>query len=163
MTSLEYDVRKTIVDTNGMYEICSTGRIYSCHSNKFLKLIPDKYGYLKTNIYTSSGKCINVRPHQLVARYFIPNPYGYTTINHKDLDKSNNCIENLEWCSIQENLKHARDNLPKWGPRKQSVKIYNVIYNSITEAAYLLGMNREKLKYRVNSPTFSDYMKGERH
>lgn len=56
------------------------------------------------------GKKKDVRIHRLVAMAFIEQPIGKNVINHKDLNKSNNCVENLEWCTQLENIKHAKDN-----------------------------------------------------
>lgn len=46
--------------------------------------------------------------HQLVAKYFIPNPNGYTEINHKDENPHNNSVDNLEWCTHKENCNYGR-------------------------------------------------------
>jgi len=55
-----------------------------------------------------SGKYI----HRIVALHFIPNPYGYRTVNHKDLNKMNNHVDNLEWATHSYQLKHWHDNNP---------------------------------------------------
>jgi len=44
--------------------------------------------------------------HRLVARFFIPNPFNHPVVNHKDLDKTNNHVDNLEWVTHQENARH---------------------------------------------------------
>ena len=49
------------------------------------------------------------RLHRLVWKYFIPNPDNKPCINHKDWNKSNNCVDNLERCTYKENMDHARD------------------------------------------------------
>lgn len=54
-------------------------------------------------VYVGSRKAI----HRLVAEVFIPNPLGLPQVNHKDGDKSNNVVYNLEWCTQSENSKHA--------------------------------------------------------
>lgn len=83
------------------YIIHSDGRIYSNISKKFLKPGISKKGYFFC-IINKKYKSI----HRLVAETFIPNPDNLPEVNHKDLDKSNNTIENLEWVTTRKNILH---------------------------------------------------------
>jgi hypothetical protein len=63
-------------------------------------------GYMLVQVY-DKGKMYNRYVHRLVAKAFLTNESDCTTVNHKDGNKLNNSVCNLEWCSIQSNLDHA--------------------------------------------------------
>lgn len=71
---------------------------------------PGKTGYMRVYMRDSlSQKRKDRYVHRLVAEAFIPNPHGKRTVNHIDSDRSNNCIDNLEWATHKENLLHAEE------------------------------------------------------
>lgn len=76
-------------------------------------------GYLRIK-FSIKGKVFNKFIHVLVAETFINNPMNYPQINHKDGNKLNNYIDNLEWCTASENMQHAYDNNLKRTDRKHS-------------------------------------------
>ena len=90
-----------------MYEVSSLGNVR--RNGKLLKKGVDRYGYLRVNLCNN-----NIRKtrtiHRLVALAFIENPNNCLTVNHKDGNKKNNMVENLEWVTSQENTKHAQEN-----------------------------------------------------
>ena len=63
-------------------------------------------GYLKVRL-SKNGKAKTYRVHRIVAEAFIENPNNYTEVNHIDEDKTNNCVENLEWCDREHNIEHS--------------------------------------------------------
>lgn len=71
------------------------------------KIMPDGYHNFR---YSLNGKQRYMAWHRVVALAFIPNPENKKEVNHKDLDKSNNKIENLEWVTPKENIRHAWEN-----------------------------------------------------
>ena len=85
------------------------GKLYP--REKILTPIKRKDGYLKVNLhndeYKGRGKCCECLVHRLVAEAFILNQRDFTEVNHKDGDKTNNCVDNLEWCSRQQNVLHS--------------------------------------------------------
>lgn len=73
---------------------------------KLIKLQKDQYGYLRARLSYNSTK-FTVRLHRLVAEHFIENTKNKPQVNHKDGNKENNKVSNLEWCTNQENQIHA--------------------------------------------------------
>lgn len=63
-------------------------------------------GYLQVR-FSINNKTYRKYIHRMVAEAFIPNPNNYTDVNHKDGNKQNNCVDNLEWVSHSQNIKHA--------------------------------------------------------
>lgn len=84
------------------------GEIYSLLSKKVMKTHSDKDGYQQLRMTITKGKAITVKAHRLIAQTFLPNPENKQCINHKDGNKKNNAVSNLEWCTAKENNKHAR-------------------------------------------------------
>lgn len=97
------------------YMVSNTGEIKSLNYNKTGKekvLIPHKLsnGYLGINLYDNDKKSCYLLIHRLVAQAFLPNPNGCRIINHKDENRSNNSVNNLEWCSYKYNLNYDNRN-----------------------------------------------------
>ena len=98
------------------YEITETGEVYSSlnSNNNFkrrkLKLREDKDGYYDVGlVYNDKGDRQPFRVHRLVLLKFRDRPEGYDVVNHKDLDKKNNNLSNLEWSTVQLNTIHGYD------------------------------------------------------
>ena len=91
----------------GLYEVSNLGRVKSLKYGKERILRPKKCkGYLKVGL-CRNGKHKILYIHRLVATAFIPNPEGLEQVNHKDENKSNNCVENIEWCSAWYNMHYG--------------------------------------------------------
>lgn len=104
-----------------------------------------KNGYLVVNLKLNgvqSKKLI----HRLVALAFIPNQKDKHYINHKDGNKQNNKVDNLEWCTQSENIKYAYENKTKYPPNQKAIKQYDLdgtyinVFDSIQEAFRLTGI-----------------------
>lgn len=106
------EIWKAIAECNGEYHVSSYGRVKSLKFGKerILKQAYNKYGYLFIIIYRKNYKPKFSKIHRLVALEFIPNFDNKPQVNHKDGNKLNNHIDNLEWATCSENMQHAWDN-----------------------------------------------------
>lgn len=116
------EIWKDIKEYEGYYKISNLGVVKSLARNVYDKdgifqrakkenikkqnLSTDKY-YLVTLSRDGKNKTISV--HRLIAQTFIDNPNNYEEVNHIDTNRVNNSIENLEWCTHQQNIKHSAD------------------------------------------------------
>ncbi|KKN83082.1 hypothetical protein LCGC14_0303480 [marine sediment metagenome] len=96
---------KPVVGYEGLYSVDRMGSIYS-HRNKMKKRIPSKGRYYRIGL-AKNGKSRTFSVARITAEAFIPNPENKPQINHKNLDKHDNRVENLEWCTKFENMAHA--------------------------------------------------------
>ena len=110
---------KDIKGYEGCYQVSNLGRIKSLdrmtnnqYGEYFMKgrilknsIIKDK-GYCRVSLNNGNGK-ISKRVHRLVAEAFIPNPENKPEVNHKDGNKLNNCVSDLQWCTNKENIEHS--------------------------------------------------------
>lgn len=125
---LGYDYEYVVTDKG---EFISHARYH----NHNLKMKPHKGkdGYMSIGLI-KNGKSTQHRVHRIVACAFIPNPENKPFINHKDGNRTNNNVDNLEWCTQKENAYHSIHTLGKWSrSEKQSA------------AARRLGHSRRKL------------------
>ena len=101
------EIWREVVD-NDNYIVSNTGRIRRRGSENDHSTY-DKKGYRLVDLY-KGGMRSKKRVNRLVAEAFIPNPENKPEVNHKDGNKSNNNVENLEWVTTRENCRHAWDN-----------------------------------------------------
>lgn len=116
-------VRKQVVGYEGLYEVDQFGRVYSIDriktvvdngriyekhiAGKQMKQSIHTKGY-KTVSLTKNGSTKTMFVHRIVAEAFLPNPSNLPMVNHKDEDKTNNCIDNLEWCTASYNRTYGK-------------------------------------------------------
>lgn len=154
------------------YEVSNLGNVRSCLNtqhkitNKWKILSPrlDRRGYLFVNLYDENHNMKSIKIHRIVAMEFIPNPYGYKQINHKDENKLNNKVSNLEWCDAKYNVNYGSSHLRSCLSRRicntKAILQYDLNNNllrefySISEASRVLDISMgsilDCLKGRTN-------------
>ena len=103
------DEWKDIKNYENIYKVNKNGKIINIKRNKIRKSRIDKYGYERI-ILNKNNKKQNLLVHRLVAEAFIPNPNNLPQINHKDENKQNNNVNNLEWCTQKYNCNYGTKN-----------------------------------------------------
>lgn len=115
------EIWKEVEEFNGAYLISNKGRLKSVkrgikwngtirhQEDKIMSQVINKSGYIEYQI-TYNGKHYSRKAHRLVAEAFIPNPAKKPQVNHINGVKTDNFVENLEWCTNRENVVHAYKN-----------------------------------------------------
>lgn len=145
------------------YELSSKG--------KYLKGCVDRRGYVRFKL-GHKGYVKTKKGHRLVAEAFIENPENLPQVNHIDGDKTNNGVENLEWCDNAENMKHAVDsNLIKNKLEKhvhaklknKDILAIREMYkegNSQTDISKIFGVDPSSISKIVNNKSWKFTIKG---
>jgi len=97
---------KDIPGYEHLYAVTEDGKVWSYSSKKFLKPSTHRNGYLKLTL-SKNGKVFTKQVHRLIAQTFIENPLNLPMVNHIDGVKDNNKVDNLEWVSYMDNMRHA--------------------------------------------------------
>lgn len=138
---------KDIKGYEGLYIISNKGRIAKVLHPKINKDGYCEQGLVKDKI--KKGK----RIHRLVAETFIPNPDNLPEVNHKDENKANNCVDNLEWCTHKYNTNHGtrieRISEAQRNRKDRSKPVMcietGIVYPSINEASRKTSANRQTI------------------
>lgn len=115
------EVWKDILGYEGLYQISNLGRVKSLPRKNNKRIINKEIikvftklpnGYLKAGL-SKNGKTKYYFVHRLVAEVFIPNLENKPCVNHKDCNKKNNCVNNLEWVTHKENNTYKNHHLKR--------------------------------------------------
>jgi len=124
------------------YSVSSNGRIMRKDTGRIYKGTVNSRGYVRFDL-SEHGRRFVVAAHRAVAEAFIPKVDGKSYVNHKDGNKLNNNVQNLEWCTCSENTTHAFNVLGRKPSKRFAVKCVEtgVIYDSALEAQRLTGIS----------------------
>lgn len=158
----EKEIWRDIEGFEGRYQISSLGRVkslarHNVPEEKIIAFQLSHKGYERIRIGIGRNFKRSMQVHRLVAIAFIPNPDNLPQVNHKDGNKRNNRVDNLEWCTNIENQRHAWENGLKRscyhsGKPNTPVSMIdpvtsNVIwqYRSVADASRHTGIKRENI------------------
>lgn len=140
------------------YIIYPDSKVFGKKSNRFLQQQYDKVnGYFEFSLFDYMGVRKHVKTHRLLALAFLPNPYNKPQINHINGIKTDNRLDNLEWCTSGENTRHAfqtgliikpKKIFKRKGPgrHKKVIDLENGhVFDSVTEAATAWGLKKSTL------------------
>lgn len=152
------EIWKDIVGYEGLYMVSNLGNIKSLERitphghrrrERLLYLIPCDYFMVDL---CKNNKKTRKSVHRIVAVAFIPNPENKPYINHKDLNKMNNNVSNLEWCTPKENCIHACRN----GHKKNQSGEYNSMSKlTKTDVLFIRNLSLEgKTAYKIHKEMY---------
>ena len=101
------EIFKPIKNYEKRYEVSNFGRVKNLRTGKIMKPEITNNGYCRVDLYDDSGEHKHKLIHRLVLEAFVPNPNNYPQGNHKDEDKTNNHVSNLEWCDAKYNSNYG--------------------------------------------------------
>jgi len=133
------EIWKPVVGYEGTYEVSNQGRVKSLarykkgkvgpcwHEEKMMKTPLHHSGYVHCAL-RRNGKSTSFTIHRLVALAHIPNPDNKPQVNHKDSNRANNHVSNLEWCTMSENMLHGymhgnKKAYPRYGEKNPACKL----------------------------------------
>lgn len=162
------EIWRDIEGFEGLYQVSNKGRVKSLprlrncihpHITNVHILRPRFVGkgkYAAVALHDKSrGIKRQVKVHQLVAKAFISNPCGYVEINHKDEDKWNNCVDNLEWCSRSYNVNYDTANNKRASHLQQPIAMVGSdgvtlkVFESFRKAAKHIGVTSGSISHAV--------------
>ena len=175
------EIWKPIPGYEGLYEVSNQGRVKRLEYTRVDKIgreyhnkerilkssLDSAGGYLKVYLFDNESRMKSIKVHRLVAKAFIPNPENKTQVNHKDEVKTNNCVENLEWVTLKENMNYGTRNeriskatckrLSK--PVAQYTKTGELIevYPSASEAGRQLGFSQGNISTAARGEQKTSY------
>lgn len=154
------EIWKDIKGYEGLYKISNLGNVLRCKKIKIdkkrrkrtfedliLKVNIDKNGYKYVNLYNKNKQAYKI--HRLVAQAFIPNQENKPQVNHIDGNKENNRVNNLEWVTRKENIRHAYKNELIRSFKISKETLYNLYFNkkyTLKEIGKIYGYSEDAVR-----------------
>lgn len=134
---------KDIFGYEGIYAITEDGQVWSYKRNRFKTQTAENRGYLRVNL-SKEGQTKTYGVHRLVAEAYLPNPNNYSDVNHKDENKANNSVDNLEWCSHKYNTNYGTRNTKIIEKRQKRIYCVELdrTFDSFVQAAQITGIHK---------------------
>ena len=151
------EIWKDIDIVDGKYQISTFGNVRRVYKNKTKEIVTfeTEKGYKRATLHFK-GRTYYIKVHRLVALAFIPNPDNKPQINHKDGNKLNNCVDNLEWVTDLENKQHASLYIPQANKRGGKKPIALLVdgketkrFGSISQAAKEMNLSTHHIYYQL--------------
>ena len=152
------EIWRPVAGFEGAYEVSNLGNIRSFKVGNGILMTPNrnKYGYMKVLLFKDGKPCCK-NIHRLVAEAFIPNPNNLPQINHKNEDKADNRVENLEWCTCADNCNYGtrNDRVAKALTKKYGVPVYQFSldgefinrYDSLSDAGRKTNLSPSSIRH----------------
>ena len=166
------EIWKDIKNYEGLYQVSNLGNVRSLNrirkngkkenqfylqKGKILKPAVQSIGY-KFVVLCKNGESKGYRVHRLVAETFIENPNNYNCINHKDENRLNNCVDNLEWCTIAYNntygTKQGRHSEAMKKKVGRKINQYDLEGNFIKQWESIIDAEKCLNKKRASTPIY---------
>lgn len=144
------------IDDFPNYLISNLGNVYSLRKKSFLRPCDDGHGYLMLHLCKDNRQYVK-KVHRLVAEAFIENPNCLTDVNHKDENKKNNNVNNLEWCTRKYNINYGSRTQRQIKTVSKPIKMLDkntneiiAIFNSSYDASNKTGINEPNINSVCN-------------
>lgn len=135
---------------------CSNGKLLCKLTGEYYKTSKNRKGYQRLTLYIRrqpKGSTV----HRLIATAFLPNPDNLPQVNHKDGDKQNNRLDNLEWISNRDNMHHAVDN--DLTGNRETVLVRNLETEEVTS---VYGISKVEKLYNLPTRVLQTHLKSKR-
>lgn len=154
----EKEIWKDIPGYEGLYQVNQWGDIFSLYTNKKLKWSLHKDGYKQYNLHKNK-KAYIMMAHRAVALAFIPNPNNLPLVNHKDENKLNCYIDNLEWCDhIYNNIYNGKNEKIKEKDLKKYGKEFYVYDSNLNLLGKFKGIRKFAREHNLSFGSFSSIL-----